>query len=85
MSQAGRLGLLNSGYATFERAAVFGEKGLLRLWDGLSCLSTRACGCPGSVEVAEAPGVRVPGPPEKEQVQGRAISPEASVGQTGWI
>lgn len=38
-----------------------------------------------SEKVAEAPDARVPGPPEKEQVRSRAISPEASVGQTGWI
>lgn len=36
-------------------------------------------------KVAEAPDARVPGPPEKEQVRSRAISPEASVEQTGWI
>lgn len=38
-----------------------------------------------SGQVAGAPGARVPGPPEKEQVRSRAISPEGSVGQTGWI
>lgn len=44
-------------------------------------LFTRARGCPGREEMAQAPGARVPGPPEKEQVQSRQLAQKVSVGQ----